>query len=327
VAAAALAAAFVVAAPALPAQASPSAADIQAQIDALNDQIESVVEQYNGISTKLAKDQKAASKLQSTLGQNELQSAIAKDRIGNIVRAVYMAGPTSGLAILIGSGSTESMLDTMGALDEIARSQRATVDSANAVVDKYQSQSVALDKLVAAEKVQKAQLGAKKSDILGKLATLHRLQQAAINAGGPSSPSMNTSGCSKTSLCYRLPAPPCPQITSTGAGNVAAVKACSLVKTLHWYGWAQAGPSEYDCSGLTMTAWKAAGVTLDHFTGDQYKETTRITRSQLRPGDLVFYYSGNGWIVEAPHTGEPVRESPIDKGGSTIPSAYGRPHK
>lgn len=335
VATAALAAAFVAAAPALPAQASPSAADIQAQIDALNNQIETVVEQYNGITIKLARDQKAATKLKTTLGQNELQSAIAEDRIAAIVRDVYMAGPTSGLAILLGADSTDSLLDTMGALDEIARTQRATVSSASALVNKYQSQSRTLDKLVAAEKVQKAQLGSKKSDILSKLATLKRLQQAAINAGGPSSPSMNTSGCSKSSLCYRMPAPPCPQITSTGAGNIAAVKACSLVKTLHWYGWAQAGPSEYDCSGLTMTAWKAAGVTLAHFTGDQYKETTRITRSQLRPGDLVFYYSdhhhvalyiGNGWIVEAPHTGEPVRESPIDKGGSSIPSAYGRPH-
>lgn len=331
-AAATLAAAVAAVVPALPAQAQPTAAQIDAQIADLNNQIETIVEQYNGISTKLAQDEAQSAKLKSTVGTSELQSVVAQNRITSIVRDVYMAGPTGGLAILLDTGSTESMLDAMGALDEMARSQQAAVHSASALVNKYQSQSQALDKLIAAEQVQKAQLASKKADILGKLASLKKLQAEAGSGNTVASPSNPAHG-SKSSLTYRMPVS-CPQTAASGKAAIAVAKACSLVKTLHWYGWAQAGPSEYDCSGLTMTAWKAAGVSLDHFTGAQYSETTRISRSQLQPGDLVFYYSnhhhvaiyiGNGWIVQAEETGEPIKESPIDI-GSLHPTAYGRVH-
>jgi cell wall-associated NlpC family hydrolase len=89
---------------------------------------------------------------------------------------------------------------------------------------------------------------------------------------------------------------------------------------IHWYGWGDAGPDKYDCSGLTMTAWKAAGVTLAHFTGDQWNESHAISKSELRVGDLVFYnggnhvaiYIGNGFVVQAEHTGEPLKESVLN---------------
>ena len=60
------------------------------------------------------------------------------------------------------------------------------------------------------------------------------------------------------------------------------------------YHFAEASESNgYDCSGLTMMAWKAAGVTLVHFTGDQWNESTSISKADLKPGDLVFYNSGD----------------------------------
>jgi cell wall-associated NlpC family hydrolase len=72
------------------------------------------------------------------------------------------------------------------------------------------------------------------------------------------------------------------------------------------------GPSTWDCSGLTMKAWAAAGVSLPHSSAMQAGYGSRISISELRPGDLVFYYSpihhvaiylGNGLVIDAPHTG------------------------
>jgi cell wall-associated NlpC family hydrolase len=79
--------------------------------------------------------------------------------------------------------------------------------------------------------------------------------------------------------------------------------------------------SGVDCSGLTMVAWKAAGVSLAHSSRSQYRSTPRVPRSQLKPGDLVFYYgdihhvaiyAGKGLIIHAPHPGADVEYADLD---------------
>jgi cell wall-associated NlpC family hydrolase len=76
-----------------------------------------------------------------------------------------------------------------------------------------------------------------------------------------------------------------------------------------------AGPNGWDCSGLSMKAWKAAGGKLPHSAGQQYKIGKKISKSQLRSGDLVFFYrgiwhvalyAGNGKVIHAPHPGKSV---------------------
>jgi cell wall-associated NlpC family hydrolase len=324
----------------MPATAAHAAPTISQQITDLNNQIETVVEQYNGITTKLAADQKKSAQLGNALAPAQLESALAQQRVSAVVRDLYIAGPGSGLVALMDAPSMTDMADQLGMLTAIGQRQRATVTNANVLVRKYQTQKKALDVLIKQEAAQKAQLAAKKKDILAKLAHLRTLQAAqaaaakaaaakaaaakAAAAKAAASGRSNGGGCSgtstssKTSECYVMPVA-CPQVSSGGAGFTAAKKACSLVWPIHWYGWAEAGPTEYDCSGLTMVAWKAAGVTLQHYTGSQWDESHAISKSDLRVGDLVFYnsghhvaiYIGNGWIVQAEETGEPLKESPM----------------
>jgi peptidoglycan DL-endopeptidase CwlO len=91
------------------------------------------------------------------------------------------------------------------------------------------------------------------------------------------------------------------------------------------------GPGSYDCSGLTSAAWQAAGITLPHSAAGQYSAVAHISRGQLQPGDLVFYYSeihhvamyvGNGNVIHAPNTGDHVRVQRIDIAPT---QGYGRP--
>lgn len=87
------------------------------------------------------------------------------------------------------------------------------------------------------------------------------------------------------------------------------------------YQWGANGPDAWDCSGLTKAAWAQAGVSLPRSSGSQINVGTRVSRSQLQPGDLVFYYSpishvgiyiGNGQIVHATHPGDVVSVDPVD---------------
>jgi len=101
---------------------------------------------------------------------------------------------------------------------------------------------------------------------------------------------------------------------SAGASNAVNYARAQLGKPYHWGG---AGPDSFDCSGLTMMAWKAGGVSLPHSSQSQYSSTTHVPLSAVQPGDLIFYYSdihhvgiyvGGGQIIAATHTGDYVRQ-------------------
>ena len=106
-----------------------------------------------------------------------------------------------------------------------------------------------------------------------------------------------------------------PDVAASGSAGAAVNYAMAQVGDAYSYG--AAGPDAFDCSGLTMAAWAAAGVGLPHSSSAQYGSGPHIAASDLQPGDLVFYYSpishvgmyiGNGMIVHAanPSTGVQV---------------------
>jgi cell wall-associated NlpC family hydrolase len=115
------------------------------------------------------------------------------------------------------------------------------------------------------------------------------------------------------------PTPPAPPAPGGGAGAAIAFARAQLGEP---YQWGAAGPSAWDCSGLTMGAWNAGGKYLPHYSVAQYEQSTPISSSSLQPGDLVFWgsssspssiyhvalYAGNGQIIHAPRTGRPVVE-------------------
>ena len=81
------------------------------------------------------------------------------------------------------------------------------------------------------------------------------------------------------------------------------------------YVWAAAGPTRWDCSGLTMRAFQTAGVSLPHSSRAQIRYGKSVSYSNLKPGDLVFFgrpishvsiYMGGGKMVQAPRPGKKV---------------------
>ncbi|HEY2578541.1 MAG TPA: C40 family peptidase [Streptosporangiaceae bacterium] len=121
------------------------------------------------------------------------------------------------------------------------------------------------------------------------------------------------------------------QGASAAQGNIAADWALTQIGKP--YQWGGAGPSTYDCSGLTMDAWARAGVRLLHWTGYQWPSGPHIPLDQLRRGDLLFFatdtsdpatihhvgiYIGNGEMVDAPYTGVDVRIDTIYQPGGLI---------
>ncbi|MBP2704281.1 C40 family peptidase [Microbispora sp. RL4-1S] len=102
-----------------------------------------------------------------------------------------------------------------------------------------------------------------------------------------------------------------------GDGKAAEAARWALSQQMKPYVWGAAGPSSFDCSGLVLAAYQHVGISLPHYTGDQWTAGTHLaSKDDLRPGDLVFFYGdlhhvgiyiGGGYMVHAPHTGDVVR--------------------
>ena len=104
--------------------------------------------------------------------------------------------------------------------------------------------------------------------------------------------------------------------TGPATGRAGAAVAEAYNKLGDAYVWGAAGPSTFDCSGLTMWAWARGGVSLPHSAADQYNVIQHVAQADTQPGDLVFFgspihhvgiYIGGGRMISAPHTGDVVK--------------------
>jgi len=133
---------------------------------------------------------------------------------------------------------------------------------------------------------------------------------------------------------YTTPAP---------VGAVASAIAFALAQLGKPYQWGATGPDAFDCSGLAMMAYRAAGLTIPRTSQAQWAHGKHIPASQARPGDLVFFAGadgtltapghvgiiiGNGYMIDAPTTGMTIQIQPYtgqpDLAGFTEPAVSGR---
>ncbi|MFP4312620.1 MAG: C40 family peptidase, partial [Nitriliruptoraceae bacterium] len=157
-----------------------------------------------------------------------------------------------------------------------------------------------------------------------------RRAERAAQATRASASSGSGSGSSSSSGSSTAPAPPPAAAPATRRSADVAV-ATALAQVGKPYRWGATGPGSYDCSGLTSSAWRAAGVSIPRTSRGQFAGLTRVSRAQLQPGDLLFEYSpvshvamyiGNNSIVEASRPGVPVRVTSMS-GRSWV--GYARP--
>ncbi|GAA1857179.1 hypothetical protein GCM10009836_41790 [Pseudonocardia ailaonensis] len=117
---------------------------------------------------------------------------------------------------------------------------------------------------------------------------------------------------------------PVQDVAATTALNPAALRLAAMNTALAQIGkpyrYGASGPSAFDCSGLTSWAFKQVGVTIPRTSRAQSAVGTPVAKANLQPGDLVFFYKpvshvaiyiGNGQVVHASTSGQPVKISPL----------------
>jgi len=286
------------------AYADPSIAEIEQQIDAEWNKLEPAIEQYNNVHGQLKANETRLATLQHQLQPLQLQVDVAMARVGELAAQYYRSGQGLMMNAVLSGSSPEDFVYTLTLVNAMAHVQRSRIDVVASARDKYAADKKQLDDLITQLSKQDAELAGQKKDLEARIAALQKLRQKVYGTSG-------STGALKPVAC--------PVEYNGGKGGIAANKACSLIGKPYHYG--SSGPDSYDCSGMTMTAWAAAGVSLPHFTGGQWKIGTAVAKADLRPGDLVFFYSdrhhvglyvGGGWMVHAPQTGDYVRMAKID---------------
>ncbi|MGZ4549188.1 MAG: C40 family peptidase [Blastococcus sp.] len=236
------------------------------------------------------------------------------------MRAIAQSGFTgksqSRVAAFPTSDSTSELVEQMTTLDMIASHTEDVIAKVAAAQDVARAAQAAADKLAAKARAGLAELKAQQAAVQKKVAAyraefdrLTAVEQAAVATAlaGPrlSAPSISD-----------LPLAP-------GSAAAIAVKT-ALAQVGKPYVWGATGPDGFDCSGLTSYAWAAAGVALPHSSRAQSQLGRPVSRSELLPGDLVYFYTpvshvglyiGNGMMVHARTFGQGVAVTSVDQAG------------
>jgi peptidoglycan DL-endopeptidase CwlO len=292
---------------ATPAQVQVEVNSLQAQVDQVGQQYDAVTEQLTSAKARLAAVRKQDNHAEGLFlgAQSKLQQiAVASFETANqssIMGLLTSSDPSQALqqaSLLqdLGAQDGAQVAEYLSAAQQVATDQanlQRTEDGITALKTQLQQKKAHLDALLTQASNTLAELN---------LAQQQQVAETAIGGGG----SFIT------------------HATYTGPTNTAAGKAVQFVydQLDCPYLWGGTGPCNpgFDCSGLVQAAWAYAGVSIPRTTYEQYAALPHVSKADLVPGDLVFFdgvghvamYVGNGWIIDAPQTGEVIRKLPLD---------------
>ncbi|MER6676472.1 NlpC/P60 family protein [Streptomyces sp. NPDC000983] len=301
---------------------------VKARVDRLYQEAEAATEKYNGAKEKAEVAESRLAKLRDEAARRTEKLNSAREGLGSMAAAQYRAGGLVPAAQLALSDDPERYLHGAEFVERVGTRQAATVADVRERLREIGQLRGAARVELASLKSRQAELKRHKRTITGKLESANRLlarltaeERARIADGGLADGSGDRATRSASGAREGLAAPGSATAQAPNSRAAAAV-AYAYQKLGSPYVWGATGPNAFDCSGLTQAAYRAAGVALPRTTYTQIDAGRRVSRSELRPGDLVFFYSGithvglyvgNGQMIHAPNPSAPVRLAPISE--------------
>ena len=295
---------------AVPGPSTPTTcAETRRQFVANGEAAEKVAEQLNDARVARAKMQKAYAVADKRARAIKAQYGELASDFKKIVSGELKSAPAGQFAVFFSSRSPKDFADQMALMDYIAGRKGEKIDTLGTVrAAAIKAQADAQAKLAARVKVEK-QISAKVADLRKRGTQLTGLMSRLCAGDDPTQTALRGSRD-----VARLPIGP-------ASGGAEKAVQTALAQIGDPYVWGAAGPDAFDCSGLTLYAWASAGVQLPHSSSSQYGVGRRISRTEVRAGDLVFFYSpihhvgiaiNNTQMVHASTFGVPVKIDNID---------------
>jgi cell wall-associated NlpC family hydrolase len=299
-------------------------AQVKAKVDKLYQEAEVATEKYNGVKEKADAARTRLNSLQDEAARRTQKLNSARDALGSMAAAQYRDGGLDPALQLALSADPDRYLDGAEFAERAGSRQASSVARVREQLREIEQLRGASHIELASLTSRQAELQRHKKTINGKLGAARRLmsqlsaqERARLGAGGDSARASRSSTAARDGL-----AAPGSVTSQAPSSRAAAAVSYAYTKLGSPYVWGATGPDAFDCSGLTQAAYRSAGISLPRTTYAQIDAGRRVSRSELLPGDLVFFYSGishvgiyigNGQMIHAPRPSAPVRVAPLDE--------------
>jgi len=310
----------------VPAAADPplTVAEAKAQIAQLETDAAAIDQDYAGVQEKIAHVKGDLKLKQSDVKAQTAKVARMKAQVGQVALAQFQNRDLDTAAQLFVTPDTEDFLSQISTVEKVSENQ-------NSVLQDFQQEQASLADLEHSAKTDLAALDEQQKElanlraasekkvaeskaVLAKL-TADQQRQIALEEQKAAAEAKAEAERNATNTTSRNDTREStgPAVTASGRGAKALAFARAQLGKPYRFG--ATGPNAYDCSGLTGAAWRAAGVSLSRTSQSQFHDGRPVAKSDLQPGDLVFFYSGishvglyagNGMILHASRPGKPV---------------------
>ncbi len=321
----------------VPASAAPAAvtiAEAKAQIEQLEVEASAIDQQWVGVKEQLDAGRAKLERKQADLKLQAAKVERVKRQVGQVALAQFQNRNVDTAAQIFFNSDSDNFMSQISTVEKVSENQ-------NTVLQDFQEQQATLAELqhssqtdlatLAEQEKQLAQLRAQsEAKVAESKQVLARLTKAERDAIAAAEKKAAAEAKAKAEAAAATPGATTPGTTAPGtstsedpAATSRGAKAVAFAKTQLGkpYRFGAAGPDAYDCSGLTGSAWKEAGVELPRTSQTQIGVGRSVSRSELQAGDLVFYYTdishvalyvGNDQIIHAPNPSSSVEYADVD---------------
>jgi len=343
--------------PAAITRAKSEAAALQERIDELASELDAAVEDYNYAKAKLAETKAAAEATQAKLEKAEADLEVLQPKLEERLVEIYKQGQLGMIATLAECDSFSELVNRLDLLERLSEQDSQVISDVLSFREEVTQRKAELAAQLEEEKVLTAEaeaakvkvqerLAANEKELAGKEALIAQLQkeeaarQARLAAAAKAAAKkaaeeaarkkaalaaakakQNTSSASSSSGSSK---PSGSSNSSTGPVPSSAIGSDVVSIAMNYLGvpyvWAGSSPSGFDCSGFVAYVFNKVGVYLPHSSRIQAGYGVAVSRADLKPGDLVFFYSpihhvgiyiGDGQMILAAGTGKDVRSSAV----------------
>jgi len=283
-------------------RSQPSLSSLVAEAKQLSNQVDSLGQQYDGLQIQIAHAKTEAKLAKLAAARAEQSMAGSQEAVAQLAAMGYINGGTDPTLQMLTSGNPQQFLNQASTIQELD-------NQAGMRLTTLQSEQLAAARAQATAKEQIFTVNILQEQINGKVSQIHSKLDVLNSSALSQAMAVSDQTGSYPNVVL-------PEATTVGTSALRA----ALTQRGKPYVWGAAGPDSYDCSGLVVWAFAQEGISLPHYTGSLWNSGMHVSRADLEPGDLLFFFSdlghvgfyiGNGLMVDAPSAGQVVQVQPV----------------